>query len=178
MAIVVNNLLLESLRGTIGRQLTVYERNGQVIAAKKRTPTKKKPTQKQLDARKRMANAVYMAQAMMEDPEIREMYAAMAGPGQNAFNIAVRDAYHAPEVQQVKVEKDTVVVTAKNEFRVAQVKVTVVDSQGEITASGKAELGRNGVDWYYKVDQLPPGSRVIANVRDLPGNETLKECLV
>jgi len=57
MAIVKDNILLKLVRGTLGKQLTIYERNGQVIMATKRGPSRKKPTQKQLAARERMSIA-------------------------------------------------------------------------------------------------------------------------
>jgi hypothetical protein len=36
MAIVKDNILMQLVRGTLGKQLTIYERNGQIIMAKKR----------------------------------------------------------------------------------------------------------------------------------------------
>jgi hypothetical protein len=175
MAIAYNNLLLQSVRGTIGKQLTIYERNGQIIVAKKRSKSNTKPTPQQLAARARMARAVAYAKQMLRDPDIKAAYAAKAGPGQNAYNMAVRDAYHAPEIQDVHVEKNTVVIRAKNEFRLKRVDVQVVSADGEIVTSGKAELSRNGVDWYYTLNLLPAGGRIIITARDLPGNETVRE---
>ncbi|PWV54040.1 hypothetical protein C7475_102795, partial [Chitinophaga sp. S165] len=48
MAIVKDNILMQLVRGSLGKQITIYERNGQIIMAKKRGPSRKKPTQKQL----------------------------------------------------------------------------------------------------------------------------------
>lgn len=178
MAIVKDNLLLQFISGTIGNQVTVYERLGQMIMAKKRRPSKKKPTKKQLAARAKMRVAVQRATVMLEDLDLKAYYESLAGPGQNAHNMAVRDAYHSPEVQNIKVEDKQVIVTAKDEFRVATVEVRVIDAEGVILEKGPAVLGRNGVDWHYKAAALTPGSRVIAVVKDLPGNETVKEQLI
>ncbi|QHS62645.1 hypothetical protein [Chitinophaga agri] len=177
MAIVKDNILLQLVRGSIGRQITIYERNGQIIMAKKRRPSNKKPTQKQLEARLKMRVAADLARDMMNDPEIKAYYASLAGPGQNAYNMAVKDAYRSPEVQQIRLEETNVVVTAKDEFRVAAVTVQVVDKEGVITESGPAVLGRNGVDWYYKAAVLPAGGRVIVVATDLPGKKTTRELL-
>ena len=178
MAISTNNLLLQYVSGTIAGQLTIYERNGQIIIAKKRGPSKKKPTQKQLEARYKIQVAAAYAKAMLEDPELKAFYAAKAGPGQNAYNMAVKDAYSSPDIQQIRLEDSTVVVTAKDEFRVEHVEVKVLDAQGNKLASGKAEMGRNGVDWYYKAETLPPGGKIVALAVDLPGNETVRELLL
>ncbi|PWV48280.1 hypothetical protein [Chitinophaga sp. S165] len=178
MAIVKDNILMQLVRGTLGKQITIYERNGQIIMAKKRGPSKKKPTQKQLEARHKMTIASMLAQQMLEDPQIKAYYQSLAGPGQNAYNIAVKDAYRSPEVQNIRLKGDEVVVTAENEFRVAEVEIKVVDTDGVITESGRAVLGRNGVDWYYKATLLPAGSKVIVVARNLPGNRTVKELLI
>ncbi|PWV54039.1 hypothetical protein, partial [Chitinophaga sp. S165] len=163
---------------SLGKQITIYERNGQIIMAKKRGPSRKKPTQKQLEARLKMTIASARAQLMMEDPQIKAYYQSLAGPGQNAYNIAVKDAYRSPEVQNIRLEKEEVVVTAQNEFRVAEVEVKVIDAEGVITESGRAVLGRNGVDWYYKAAALPAGGKVMVVVKSLPGNRTVKELLL
>ena len=178
MAIVKDNILLQFVRGTLGKQLTIYERNGQIIMATKRGPSRKKPTQKQLEARERMTIASARAQRMMADPEVKAYYASLAGPGQNAYNMAVKDAYRSPEIQSIRLEKEEVVVTAKNEFRIAEVEVKVVDADGVVTESGRAVLGWNGVDWHYKATALPTGGKVIVEAENLPGRYTVKELLL
>ncbi|WP_343675202.1 hypothetical protein, partial [Chitinophaga sp.] len=146
MAIVKDNILLQLVRGSLGDQITIYERNGQIIMAKKRGPSKKKPTKKQLEARYKMRVAAAYAMVILEDPELKAYYKSLAGPGQNAYNMAVKDAYKSPEVQHIRFEEETVIVTAKDEFRVAEVQVRVVDAAGGMLEKGKAVLGRNGVD--------------------------------
>ncbi|WP_343693241.1 hypothetical protein [Chitinophaga sp.] len=178
MALVKDSLLLQAVRGSLGDEITIYERNGQIIIAKKRGPSKHKPTIRQLEARYKMKVAAAYAKAILEDPEIKAYYKSLAGPGQNAFNMAVKDAYRSPEIQQIHFEDTTVVVTAKDEFRVAAVDVRVVDVQGNVRERGKAVLGRNGVNWYYHAAELPPNGKVIIVAVDLPGNETVREVLL
>ncbi|PWV54226.1 hypothetical protein [Chitinophaga sp. S165] len=178
MAIVKDNILMQLVRGSLGKQITIYERNGQIIMAKKRGPSRKKPTQKQLEARHKMTVASMRAHIMLEDPQIKAYYESLTGPGQNAYNMAVKDAYRSPEVQNIRLEGQEVVVTAKDEFRVAEVEVKVIDGDGVITERGRAVLGRNGVDWYYTATALPADGKVIVEVRDLPGNRTVKELLL
>jgi len=173
MALVKDSLLLQAVRGTLGDQITIYERNGQIIMAKKRGKSRKKPTKKQLEAREKLQVAAAYAKVMLKDPELKAYYQSKAGPGQNAYNMAIKDAYRAPEVQGVRVEETSVVVTAKDEFRVAEVVVQVMDARGEVLERGVAVAGRNGVDWYYRVVSLPVGGTVRVVVVDLPGNETV-----
>jgi hypothetical protein len=178
MALVKGSMLLQFVRGSLGDEFTIYERNDQVILAKKRGRSKKKPTQKQLQAREKMKIAAAYAKVILEDPEVKAYYKSKAGPGQNAYNMAVKDAYNAPEVQRIQLEDTTVVVTAKDEFRVAEVEIRVLDADDIQQERGKAIPGRNGVDWYYKATQLPKGGRIIVVAVDLPGNETVKELLL
>ncbi|MBW8684926.1 hypothetical protein [Chitinophaga rhizophila] len=178
MAIVKDNILLQLVRGSIGRLMTIYERNGQIIMAKKRGPSTTKPTAKQLEARQKMRLAAALAQQLLNDPELRAYYTSLAGPGQNAYNMAVKDAYHSPEIQQIRLEEQEGIVTAKDEFRVAEVKVQVVDAEGKVTESGQATVSRNGVDWYYRVAKLPVGGCVRVIAVDLPGKDTVRELLL
>ena len=178
MAIVKDNILMQLVRGTLGKHFIIYERNGQIIMAVKRGPSKKKPTQKQLEARQKMTIASARAQVLMADPEIKAYYESMAGPGQNAYNMAVKDAYRRPEVQNIRLENEDVVVTAKSEFRVAEVEVKVIDAEGVIIESGQAVLDRNRVDWHYKATALPAGGKVIVEVVSLPEKLTVKELLL
>ncbi|MBP1652899.1 MAG: hypothetical protein H6Q26_3056 [Bacteroidetes bacterium] len=175
MALVKDSLLLQLVRGTLGDQLTIYERNGQIIMAKKRGPSKKKPTKKQLEARYKMQVAAAYAKMILLDPELKAYYKSKAGAGQNAYNMAIKDAFKSPEVQQIRFEETTVIVTAKDEFRVAEVEVRVHDAAGAMLERGKAVLGRNGVDWYYNAASLPAGGKVVAVAEDLAGKGTVRE---
>jgi hypothetical protein len=178
MALIKDSLLFQVVRGTLGNEITIYERNGQIIMAKKRGPSKNKPTKKQLEARYKMQIAAAYAKEIIKDPELKAYYKSKAGPGQNAYNMAIRDAYNSPDIQNIQLEDTTVEITARNEFKVAEIDVRVIDGAGTILERGKAQIGRNGVHWYYKAATLLPGFRVIAVVVDLPGNETMKELLI
>ena len=178
MALIKDSILLQLVRGSLGNEVTIYERNGQIIMAKKRGPSKNKPTKKQLEARYKMQIAAAYAKEILKDPELKAYYKSLAGPGQNAYNMAIKDAYKSPEVQNIRFEDSTVILTAKDEFRVAAVDVKVVDDAGEIVERGKAVLGWNGVDWYYKVARMQAGYRIVVIAVDLPGNETVRELVI
>ncbi|RFM34766.1 hypothetical protein [Chitinophaga silvisoli] len=178
MAIIKDNILFECVSGSLGDQITIYKRNGQIIMAKKRGRSNKKPTDKQLEARFKMQLAAAYAKEILKDPELKAYYKSKAGAGQNAWNMAIKDAYNSPEIQQIRLEDEEVIVRAKDDFRIAEVEVKVIDAEGVIMEKGKAVLGRNGVDWHYKVAILPPGARIVVTAVDLPGNETVKELLM
>jgi hypothetical protein len=143
--------------------------------AKKRGSSKKKPTKRQLEARYKMKVAAAYAKVIIKDPEIKAYYKSKAGPGQNAYNMAVKDAYNSPEIQNIRFEENSVVVTAKDEFRVAEVTIMVFDAGGKIQETGKAIPGRYGLDWHYQASGLPPGGMVRVIAVDMPGNGTVRE---
>lgn len=100
MAHVDIDLLASLLTGSINNEITIYKRGGKLIVAKKRGPSRKEASVKQIVVQQRMKAAVSYAKAAMEDPELRGKYGRMAGPGQNAFNMAVSAYFsstHLPE---------------------------------------------------------------------------------
>lgn len=107
MAIVKNNILLQLVEGSLGDIITIYERNGQIIMAKKRGPSTKPATSKQLTARYKMKLAVAIARELLKDPKVKAYYASKAGPGQNAFNMAVKAAFEMPTVKEAIAPKQT-----------------------------------------------------------------------
>ncbi|WP_440135524.1 hypothetical protein, partial [Chitinophaga sancti] len=112
MALITDSVLFQVVRGSLGDQFTIYERNGQIIIAKKRGPSNNKPTTKQLEARYKMKVAAAYAKVILQDPDLKAYYQSKTGPGQNAWNMAIKDAYHSPEVQDIRFEDTTVIVTA------------------------------------------------------------------
>ncbi|SFW85352.1 hypothetical protein [Chitinophaga sancti] len=175
MALIKDSILLQCVEGSLGNEITIYKRNGQIIVAKKRRKSDKRPTTKQLEARYKMRVAAAYAKVILQDPELKAYYKSLAGPGQNAWNMAVKDAYHAPEIQNIQFEDTTVVVEVKDEFRVAEVQVRIVGADGVVQERGRALAGRNGVHWYYQAGALPAGGTVIVVAVDLPGNERVRE---
>jgi hypothetical protein len=175
MAIVKDPLLLRCVRGSLGDEITIYERNGQIIMAKKRGPSKNKPTPKQLEARYKLKIAAAYAREILLDPAVKAFYKSKAGPGQNAYNMAVKDAYHSPEIQNITLEDMTVTVRATDAFRVEHVEVDVKDAAGKRVGSGRAQLQWNGVDWKYTVATLPVNGKIVVRAVNMPGNETVRE---
>lgn len=180
MAIIKDgDLLFAKVRGQLGNQVVIYQRNGQTIMAAKPGKSTKKPSQRQLEVRYRMKVASAYARVIIRDPEIKAYYKSMAGPGQNAYNMAVKDAYYSPEIQNIRVvEENTVVVTAKNDFRLDNVMVKVFDNKGDLIETGRAIPKGVGNKWRYQVAVLPPGGRIRVLAEGLPGNVGMKELLL
>lgn len=178
MAIIKDAVLLQYVNGTLGDQVTIYQRGGKTIMAKKRSPSKKKPTAHQQEARYKMKLAAAYARQILKDPDVKAFYAAKAGPGQNAYNMAIKDAYNSPQIQEARLEGDTVIVHATDEFRVAHVDVAVLDADGKYVERGKATPDWTGVKWTCKIQNLPKGGKIRVTAVNMPGNETTREILL
>jgi hypothetical protein len=181
MAKATNNILLAQLSGTIGKQLTVMQRGGQTIVSKAKKKIKRRPSDKQMDARFKFMTAASYGKWVMENPDLKEVYQAAVKPGQNAYNLAVSDAYNPPEVQDVRTDGyhghagDTIIVRAIDDFRVFQVIVSIYTAAGQLLEEGNALQCRNVKDWTYTAKQENPdfkGGWIVAMAEDLAGNCT------
>ncbi len=189
MARAKNNLLLTQVSGTIGKQLTVSQRGGQAILskAKEKKGKRYKFSPKQLDVQSKFANAADYASDVKADPDMVAAYMAIAKPGQNANNLAIRDFYNAPEIHSFKADGYTgkagqkILVRATDDFRVYQVVVAIYSASGTLVEEGNALLGRNGIEWTYttvKDNRSYKGYKVKAMAEDLPGNQTFEEIIL
>lgn len=184
MAKADNNVLLSKLSGSIGKQLTIKQRGGKTIVSKAQDRREKAATEKQQEAQDKFADASAYAKRVLADPDMVAMYKTMALPGQNAYNIALKDAYNAPVIESLETGKypgkpgDTIHVRAIDDFRVFQVIVAVYSAEGALLEKGNALMGRNGKDWVYTITGENKGSKVIATAEDLPGNQTKREIVI
>jgi hypothetical protein len=181
MANVNENLLVRGARGNVGKQF-VYRKHGDNTTIA-RMPTVNKdavPTEKQAANRESFADAATYAQGVMSSADLKKEYEKKATPGTTAFNIAFRDYLKAPVVNKIDISNyngtvgSVVVVKAKDDFRVAQVKVSIHSSTGTLVEEGNAIL--NPVKrtlWNYVTTQNNsnlPGTIISATATDLPGN--------
>lgn len=176
MAKADNNVLLNKLSGSIGKQVTIKQRGGKTIVSKAQQPRGKAATGKQLEAQDKFTEATAYAKGVLADPDMAAVYRSMAQPGQNAYNIAIRDAYNPPVIENIEKAGNDIIVRATDDFRVYRVTVAIYDAEGVMKEEGNALMGRNGKDWTYTANtEAIPGCRVMAVAEDLPGNRTNRE---
>jgi Na+-translocating ferredoxin:NAD+ oxidoreductase RnfG subunit len=182
-----NNVLLANLSGSIGKQLTIKQRGGKTIVSKAQAKREKVSSAKQLEAQEKFADATHYAKRMLEDADMAAVYKAAAKAGQNAYNIALRDAYTAPVIEAIETDNyqgktgDSIIVRATDDFRVFRVTVAIHSAEGTLLETGNALLGRNGKDWVYTAtgdNKAIKGTKLIAMAEDLPGNQTGSELVL
>lgn len=182
MAKINKNLLVREARGHMGKQF-VYRKHGKNTLMTRMPDFNENlvPTDKQLVVQELFAEAAAYAKGAISDPELKNEYRKKAKPGRTAYNIAFRDYLKAPVVHHVNPEQytgtvgSTIVISAKDDFRVAEVTVSIYLPSGELLEKGNAILNPiNRGKWTYTAAQPNNsllGSVIIATAVDLPGNK-------
>jgi hypothetical protein len=188
MAKLDGNLVMLDTRGKFGGQIVFKRRAGKMyVSAPPQIDADRVPTPGQQVARNKFKRCIAYAKAAAQDTALRAGYLARAGYGQTAYNIALKDAYNAPEVMSMITlgyrgrAGDILVIQAKDDFKVVAVKVQVYGSSGEMIEEGTAFENGDGLNWVYVAKEMNanvPGSKIIATAFDLPGNEGCLEAFV
>jgi hypothetical protein len=181
MANINENLLVRGARGNVGKQF-VYRTRGKNTSIA-RMPTIDKnlvATEKQVQKRDLFAAAAVYAKGALESADLKKEYEKKASSGITAFNVAFRDYLKAPVVKKIDaanykgVVGSTISVNAKDDFRVADVKVSIHTSAGVLVEEGAAVLNTiNRNLWTYTATQVNAaltGSIIKATATDVPGN--------
>jgi hypothetical protein len=165
MADVVDNIIVEGLSGKLGRQLVVRRlRDGRTIVCKHPDFSSRKLSDSQKEHHERVKRAAAYARSASRSNSI---YAQLAeGTMMNAYNVAVRDWFHAPVIHRLGRYGAAIRIWATDDVQVAGVTVFVKDEQGKVLEQGEAVQGR-GDWWEYAPSAI---GKVIVEARDLPGN--------
>jgi hypothetical protein len=174
MAEVRSNPIVEGLSGKLGDQLVFrHLRDGRTILCAKPDFSKRKLSMKQkAHHAKFKAGSAYARDAAQRQPIYAEL---AAGTMKNAYNIALADWFHAPQIRRVDFKDGVVRIHATHNVRVAGVKVAVLSGEGLVVEQGEAVQ----VDelWWSYAPQMPWEGKLKLGVeaRDLAGNVTKEE---
>jgi hypothetical protein len=133
---------------------------------KKRARLKRSPAQNAHNEHFR-EGVFYAQQAARLLPVYAER--ADATPTWTAYNHAMYDWFHPPQIGCLAQEDGYILVEATDDILVTKVKVTILDGEGHVLEAGEAVRGEG--DW-WEFTSHAEGSTVIAEARDLPGNVT------
>ena len=186
-----NAMVWRETSGTVGKELTITKkRSGSIQIGKHRRGNTVDPTQKQLNIQSRFKMGTIYAKSILKLPDIYALYkaaAVKAKKDQSAYNLAVRDAFIAPEIRNITTALytgaigSTITVRAIDDFRVAGVKVSITNAAGVLIEQGDAAMHANGLDWVYVATVLNDalkGSVITVIARDLPANETVADVVL
>lgn len=183
-------MVWKAASGTVGKELTITrKKSGNVQIGKHRRSSSVDPTEKQLEVQQKFKLGAVYAKAAMNNPELKAQYQAAVNikKDHSAYNLALRDAYKAPEIKDVTTADytgaigSTITVRAIDDFKVASVKVSITNAAGVLIEQGDAVLQDNGLDWLYTAtvanDAVQAGT-ITVSAKDLPANETVKEIVL
>ncbi|ULQ55441.1 hypothetical protein KJS94_12390 [Flavihumibacter rivuli] len=180
-----SNILVRGFSGAVGRQLVLRTRGDQTYLANRPSINRNRvPTNDQQEVRLKFKDAVTYAKAAIQDPALKLDYAAVARPGQSAFNVAFSDAYLPPELNNLRTDAysgdpgDKITVRATDNFFVDKVTVAIIALNGTVIEEGEATPDANGLDFTYTATQsnaVLQGSKVRVTAEDLPRNRTVLE---
>ena len=181
MSNVNENLLVRGARGNVGKQF-VYRKQGNNTHIV-RMPVFRKdavPTENQVHVRELFSDAAVYARGVISSPDLKKEYEKKTPPGRTAYNMAFRDFLKAPVVKGIDtlnykgLPGSTIVIKAKDDFRVAEVRLSIHTAAGVLVEEGNAVLNPIKQSlWIYTATQnnaAPAGCVIRATAVDLPGN--------
>ncbi|WPV67832.1 hypothetical protein [Chitinophaga sp. LS1] len=182
------NLILKEASGSIGGILTITKsKSGATRLGKHRGASRVLATSKQLEVQAKFKQSIIYAKAVMDDPDLKALYATAIKGDQSAYNLAMRDAFKAPEITKINTELydglvgSTITLRAVDDFKVASVRLVIYSANGDVVEQGDAVLQANGLDWLYTAtvaNGVVAGSKVRAVAKDLPANETMMDVVL
>ncbi|OQP62650.1 hypothetical protein A3860_26940 [Niastella vici] len=185
MAKINENPLVRGARGNFGKQYVYRKRGNDTFLTRMPVKTDAPPSEKQEVQRDLFAAASQYATGAMNDPALKKAYGKKAPPGKTAYNMAFRDFLRAPKVRVIDTENydgkpgSTIVVTARDDFRVVSVTVSIYSADGQLLEKGEAVLNPLYREkWSYTAtlsNTLLTGSKIKVVARDLPGNPGMGE---
>ena len=184
MAKVAKNIVLFGASGKLGDQIVIRQRGGQTILSQVPGERETEPTEAQKVQQQRFQQAVIYGKSQVADEAAKAEYAAKAEGLKTAFNVAVADFLHAPDVDEIDVISyhgavdDTIRVRVTDDFKVEQVQVSILNSDGTLVEEGDAAQQDNEIDWVYiatTTNENTEGDKIVVMAADKPGNISVLE---
>lgn len=179
-----NNIVTHGLSGKVGDLIVFRTRGSKTFVSSTPREHAGEPTEAQKHQQKRFQEATIYAKIALANPETKAAYKAAAEEGESPYNVAVADFMHAPDIDEIDVSNytgkigDIIAVTVTDDFKVAEVSVTILNEEGAEVEHGLAQSALGGLQWVYtaKVDNSSPtGDKIIIRASDIPGHLSEKE---
>jgi hypothetical protein len=181
-----NNVVTYGLSGKIGNLLIFRQRNGQTVVSgiPKRS---KELSEKQKQHHKHFQEAIIYAKTATADPDTKAAYQSSAPKGLSAYNMAVADMLHAPDIESIDLSNyagqpgDTIRIVAKDDFLVKNVHVSIINEDGSLVEDGNATPDASCLSWTFtatKKNENTTGDKIVITSSDLPGNTAQSEQII
>lgn len=179
-----DNIITHGLSGKIGNMLVFSQQNGKTIVRKMPKKRKSISPQQQQQA-KRFQEAIIYAKNAVKNPAKKALYATEAKQGVSAYNVAVADLLHAPQIEKIDLSNyfgkigDKIIVKVTDDFKVASVVVTITNADGSLVEEGNALIDdEQETDWIFtatKTNADLNGDKITIHAYDLADNMAEEE---
>ena len=174
MTKVFYNGSIKNFRGRIGnlifRQLpdgtTVVSQAKPKETGRRKKRAKEKRSAGQKNHNERFSDASAYARKEQTQPVYVEL--AAAATMKTAYNFAVSDWFHPPEIHRIERKKGCIRVEATDNIQVAKVVITIFDEENQILEKGDA-IRQKGNWWKFAT--TTQGKSIQAEAWDLPGHK-------
>jgi hypothetical protein len=181
MAKISDNMLVVGARGNLGGQVVFKKHGDNTIMTKMPVQSRKKPSKDQKKRRELFTDAVAYAQSALKDSVLKQEYQQRAGSSRTAYHIALSDFLNPPVVEHIDYSQyngnigSIITITATDDFRVAEVRISIFSSSGKLLEEDDAIPHRiDSSKWVYKarvINKKLEGTTIKVVAKDIPGNE-------
>lgn len=172
MAVYLHNVITHGLSGKYGKAGYFRQRNGRTYFCKIENAYTGPLSAKQAANNHRFREAQLFAQMIIGNPERKAVYASRARQGRSAYNEAISDAMHAPEIKELQLCERNIYIRATDNFEVVQVRVQLYDDTGELLEEGLAAGGSEA--WHYHI-RTTIAARIVITAFDAAANTDVQE---
>lgn len=181
MAKVQKNIIIDGISGSLGDQLVIKTGKGgqTIISTKPKFPQNRTFTDAQTAQQEKFREGTaYAKDAAKSEP----LYAQKAdGTPQSAYNVALADFMHPPEILEIDVSGytgkvgETIRARVQDDVKVNKVSIVIADAQDQMIEQGAASAD-TGAWWKYTTtaNATSANVKVVVHAWDLPGHEVSK----
>ena len=184
MAISKNNIATLGLMGRIG-SFVFRQWYGKTVVAKKQSPYySSSPAQS--SHRQLFKRASLYAKNVMLHPELLQFYQSRIRGGQRAYNLALADYFHPPQIIQVDTSAfngsagSTITTKVTDNGKVVSVMVRIEKADGNLLEEGNAIQQEDGLHWKFSVSNhhIQQGTIIKVIAIDLAGRSSVSEIML
>ena len=186
MARVKHNVIIQGTSGSVGKQVVLKNYGNVTIISNFPDMSRVKLTSKQKEENQKFREASAYAHSQMLDPIAKAAYKAKTSGLQRAYNIAMADYYHPPEIKEINTSMfrgepdDLIIIQAMDDFKVVRVSVEIYNDEGTILDTGDAVQTGEWIWNYHSVESFDSikGLEIVAYAWDKPGNRAQKNIII
>ena len=173
------NVITRRLHGKFADQVVFRTRNGKSVTADVPKWSGKKPAASQVQVRDKFKLASIWAKTILTNPDMLAAYTAKATDGKTPYVVALTDYLKPPRISEISTSDynghagDVIRVAAFDDFQVKDVRLRIMDANGNLLEEGACQPDSFGMYWLYNATSEVPvltGVQITAIARDNPGH--------